>query len=112
MTGRHKLKPGVYVIVPSSYEAGTEGEFLLRIFSEKQQHMECASVHVDAYLLKAHILHFYDSMSTMLYPYLIVRRERDEVSTISDVDVRLFSVLSCLPAPSSAVRVCALCRLQ
>ena len=49
VTGRHKLKPGVYVIVPSTYEAGTEGDFLLRIFSEKQQHMECAPTPADAY---------------------------------------------------------------
>ena len=35
VTKRFNLKPGEYVIIPSTYEEGTEGEFLLRIFSEK-----------------------------------------------------------------------------
>ena len=31
---RMKLKPGNYVIIPSTYFSGRETEFLLRIFSE------------------------------------------------------------------------------
>nr|CAG4643843.1 EOG090X03ST [Lepidurus arcticus] len=37
---RFKLPPGVYCIVPSTFGPGEEGEFLLRIFSEKSNHME------------------------------------------------------------------------
>jgi len=37
---RFKLPPGVYAIVPSTFEPGEEGEFLLRIFSEKKNNME------------------------------------------------------------------------
>ena len=35
ITSRHQLPPGQYCIVPSTFEPEMEGEFLMRIFSEK-----------------------------------------------------------------------------
>jgi calpain len=32
--GRHKLQPGSYCIVPSTFEPGQEGDFLLRMYCE------------------------------------------------------------------------------
>uniref|UniRef100_A0A1I8IG28 Calpain 9 n=1 Tax=Macrostomum lignano TaxID=282301 RepID=A0A1I8IG28_9PLAT len=35
ITGRHKLAPGTYIIVPSTFDPNMEAEFLLRIYSEQ-----------------------------------------------------------------------------
>ena len=37
---RFKLKPGHYLIVPSTFEPGEEGEFLIRCFSEHKNIIE------------------------------------------------------------------------
>ncbi|KAK9885849.1 hypothetical protein WA026_013727 [Henosepilachna vigintioctopunctata] len=37
---RFKLPPGTYCIVPSTYDANEQGEFLLRVFSEHQNNMQ------------------------------------------------------------------------
>ena len=35
VTERFKLEPGWYVVIPSTWESNKEGDFFLRIFSEK-----------------------------------------------------------------------------
>lgn len=35
VTGRHKLVPGAYCIIPSTFYPNEEGEFLLRVYTEK-----------------------------------------------------------------------------
>lgn len=34
VTGRFRVKPGHYILIPSTYEADREGQFLIRIFTE------------------------------------------------------------------------------
>ena len=39
-TRRFKLRPGSYAIIPTTFDPNKEGEFLLRIFSEKNGAIE------------------------------------------------------------------------
>ena len=36
ITERFKLKPGSYVVIPCTFDPSKEGDFMLRVFSEKQ----------------------------------------------------------------------------
>lgn len=37
VTGRFSLPPGDYVLLPSTFKADEEGDFIMRMFSEKAQ---------------------------------------------------------------------------
>jgi len=41
VTGRHRLAPGDYCILPSTFEPGDEGDFLLRIYTEQPIRSRC-----------------------------------------------------------------------
>ena len=50
VTGRHKLDPGAYCIVPSTFEPNQECDFLLRVYTEKPISSKYELLTVPAYL--------------------------------------------------------------
>uniref|UniRef100_A0A3Q3B4A9 Calpain-3 n=1 Tax=Kryptolebias marmoratus TaxID=37003 RepID=A0A3Q3B4A9_KRYMA len=51
VTERFRLPPGAYVILPTTYKPHEEGEFILRVFSEKQNTSDCLMFKNDSFIL-------------------------------------------------------------
>ena len=54
VVNRFKLHPGTYVIIPSTFQQNQEGDFLIRVFSEKGSGLEAVWIlnHCFCYLPK------------------------------------------------------------
>lgn len=49
VTGRFELKPGDYVIVPTTFEPNKETEFMIRLLSETKQEMKYSTLVINQF---------------------------------------------------------------
>uniref|UniRef100_A0A673BQ23 Calpain-3 n=1 Tax=Sphaeramia orbicularis TaxID=375764 RepID=A0A673BQ23_9TELE len=86
VTERFRLPPGEYVIIPSTFEPHQDGEFILRVFSEKSSTSDCSQTDGTGKLNLQEFKHLWKKIKQ--WQVIFKRYDKNKSCSISSFEMR------------------------